>query len=328
MKRREFITLLGGAAASPFRARAQQPERMRRIGILMPFSESDTGARARVLALKKELLRLGWVEGSQINFDVRWSTDNMDLVRANAASLLELKSDLIVATGDRVVPILMQMTRDIPIIIASSTDPVGSGWVASMAHPGGNVTGFGVADFSVIEKTLDLLKQIAPSILRIAFVYNPDNPVMAFVERSFRTAATSLNMEPIVFHVHGMTDSERAIETIASMQNGGMIFPPDVTLLALREKIVAAIARSKVPTIYSDAAFTRIGGLVSYSADRIKTYGKAASYVDRVLHGEKPGDLPIQQPDKYELVINIRTAQALGLHVPQSLLVAADEVIE
>ena len=329
MKRREFITLLGGAAVAwPLTARAQQPNRLRRVGILMPFSESDTGAQARVRAFKEELRRLGWIEGSQVHFDVRWATDNMDIVRANAASLLELKSEVIVAAGDRVIPILKQMTREVPIIIAAATDPVGAGLVASLAHPGENITGFSIAEFSVIGKTLDVLKQIAPNVSRIALIYNPDNPSTAFFERSFRTAAPLLNVEPIVTHIHGITDSERAIQTMATTQNGGIIFPPDVTLLALREKIVAIVARSRVPTIYSDAVFTRIGGLASYSADRVELSRKAASYVDRVLRGEKPSDLPVQEPDKYELVINLKTAKALGLTVPPTLLATADEVIE
>ncbi len=330
MRRRDFIAGLGGAAAAwPVVASAQQAvTRMRRVGILMPFSESDTRAQARIRVFKEELLRLGWAEGSQVHFDVRWSTDNMDLVRTNAASLVELKSDVILAAGDRVIPILMEMTGVVPIIIAASTDPVASGWVASMARPGGNVTGFGVAEFSVIEKQLGLLKQMASNVSRITLIYNPDNRAMAFVERSFRAAASLLNVEPIVTYIHGIEDSERAIRNIATLLNGGIIFPPDVTLVALREQIVPIIARNRVPTIYSDSAFTSIGGLVSYSADRLALSRKAASYVNRVLRGEKPGDLPVQLPDKYEFVINLKTAKALGLTVPPPLLATADEVIE
>jgi putative ABC transport system substrate-binding protein len=329
VKRREFITLVGGAAAAwPLAARAQQTNRMRRVGILMPFSESDTAAQARVRAFKEELRRLGWIEDSQIHFDVRWTTDNMDLVRVNAASLLELKSEVIVAAGDRVIPILKQMTSEVPIIIAASTDPVGAGLVASLAHPGGNITGFSTFEHSIIGKQLGLLKQIAPNVSRIALIYNPDNPSTAFFERSFRAAAPLLNVEPIVTPIHGITDSERAIQAIAATQNGGIIFPPDITLLALREQIVAIVARSRVPTIYSDAVFTRTGGLASYSANRVELSRRAASYVDRVLRGEKPSDLPVQLPDKYELVINLKTAKALGIEVPPGVLSIADEVIE
>jgi len=210
MKRREFITLLGSATAIwPLAARAQS-ERLRRVGILMPFPESDTEGQTRVRAFKQELQRLGWIEGSKVQFDERWTTDNMDLVRANAASLLELKPDLIVASGNRVIPILKQMTREVPIIIAAAVDPVGAGLVASLAHPGGNITGFSILEVSVIGKMLALLKQIAPKVSRSALIYNPDIPSTVLYERSFKAAATSLAVEPIVAHIHGMADIERA----------------------------------------------------------------------------------------------------------------------
>jgi putative ABC transport system substrate-binding protein len=197
MQRRRFLGVLGGAAAWPLTARAQQPNRLRRVGILMPFSESDTEVQMRVRAFKQELQRLGWIEGSQVNFDVRWTTDNMDLVRANAASLLELKSDVIVAAGNRVIPILKQMTREVPIVIAGAVDPVGAGLVASLARPGGNITGFSVLEVSVIGKTLEMLKRIAPKVSRVALIYNPDIPSTVLYERSFKAAAPLLAVEPI-----------------------------------------------------------------------------------------------------------------------------------
>jgi putative ABC transport system substrate-binding protein len=329
MQRRDFIALVGGAAVAwPLLARAQQPNRLRRVGILMPFSESDTQVQIRVRAFKVELQRLGWIEGSQVHFDVRWTTDNMDLVRANAASLLELKSDIIVASGNRVIPILKQMTREVPIVIAGAVDPVGAGLVASLARPGGNITGFSVLEVSVIGKTLEILKRIAPKVSRVALIYNPDIPSTVLYERSFKAAAPLLAVEPIVAHIHGMADIERVIETMARTQNGGIIFPPDITLIALREQIVATAARSRVPAIYSDSVFATFGGLAAYSADRVDLFRKAASYVDRILRGEKPGDLPVQEPTKYDFVINLKTAKALGLTIPPSLLAIADAVIE
>jgi ABC-type uncharacterized transport system substrate-binding protein len=326
MRRREFIAALGGAVAWPLAAGAQ--ERSRRVGILMPFPESDTVQQMSVRVFKQELERLGWIEGSKVQFDVRWATDNMDLVRANAASLLELKSDVIVAAGNRVIPILKEMTREVPIVIAAAVDPVGAGLVASLAHPGGNITGFSVMEVSVIGKTLERLKGIAPNVSRVALIYNPDIPSTVLYERSFKGAAPLLAVEPIVAHIHGMADIEQAIQTMARTQNGGIIFPPDITLTALREQIVATVARSRVPAIYSDALFTTSGGLAAYSADRVDNFRKAASYVDRILRGEKAGDLPVQEPTKYEFVINLKTAKALGLEISPTSLALADKVIE
>jgi putative ABC transport system substrate-binding protein len=326
MRRREFIAALGVAAAWPLAAGAQ--ERSRRVGILMPFPESDTVQQMSVRVFKQELERLGWIEGSKVQFDVRWATDNMDLVRANAASLLELKSDVIVAAGNRVIPILKEMTREVPIVIAAAVDPVGAGLVASLAHPGGNITGFSVMEVSVIGKTLERLKGIAPNVSRVALIYNPDIPSTVLYERSFKGAAPLLAVEPIVAHIHGMADIEQAIQTMARTQNGGIIFPPDITLTALREQIAATVARSRVPAIYSDTLFTTSGGLAAYSADRVDNFRKAASYVDRILRGEKAGDLPVQEPTKYEFVINLKTAKALGLEISPTSLALADKVIE
>jgi len=328
MGRREFITLLSGAAAAWPRAARAQSERLRRVGILMPFPESDTEAQMRVRAFKQELQRLGWIEGSKIQFDERWTTDNMDFVRANAASLLELKPDVIVSIGNRVIPILKQMTREIPIIFGGAVDPVGAGLVTSLAHPGGNITGFSVLEVSVIGKMLELLKQIAPKVSSSALIYNPAIPSTVRYEPSFKAAATSLGVEPIVAHIHGMADIERAIQTMARTQNGGVIFPPDLTIIPLREQIVATVARNRLPAIYSDPVLTTSGGLAAYSADRTDLFRKAASYVDRILRGEKPGDLPVQEPTKYEFVINLKTAKALGLEISPLVVALADKVIE
>jgi putative tryptophan/tyrosine transport system substrate-binding protein len=328
MRRRDFIKIIvGTTAAWPFTARAQS-EKLRRVGILMPFPKSDTEAQLRVRAFKQELQRLGWIEGSKIRFDERWTTDNMELVRSNAASLLESKPDVIVAVGNRVIPVLKQLTREIPIVIAGAADPVGAGLVTSLAHPGGNITGFSVLEVSVIGKLLALLKQIAPKVSRSALIYNPDIPSTVSYERSFKAAATSLAVEPIVAHIHGMADIERAIQMMARTQNGGLIFPPDLTLIPLREQIVTSVARSRLPAIFSDAALTTSGGLAAYSVDRVDLFRKAASYVDRILRGEKPGDLPVQEPTKFEFVINLKTAKALGLEISPLVVALADKVIE
>jgi putative ABC transport system substrate-binding protein len=329
MLRREFITLLGGAAAAwPIAARAQQAPRLRRVGILMPYAPTDVVWQARVGTLRQELQRLGWTRGGNIEFDERWTTDNMDLVRANTANLVELKPDAIVATGGRVIPPLMQLTRTIPIIIPGTSDPVGTGYVESLARPGGNVTGFTNMEFSVFGKILETLKQIAPKMSRIAMIYNPDNLIAVHFQRLFESFSSQLAVQPIMSPIHGIDDIERAVETLAEQPNGGVFFAPDVTINALRDQTIAIAARHRVPAIYSDRTFVTSGGLVSYDSDRTDIFRRTASYVDRILRGEKPGELPFQQPTKYQLTINRKTARALGLEVPVQLLALADEVIE
>jgi len=329
MKRREFITLLGGAAATwPLVAQAQQTPRLRRVGILMPYLPTDTEWQSRVGALRQELQRLGWTRGGNIEFDERWTTDNMDLVRANCANLVELHPDAIVAVGGRVIPVLMQLTPTIPIIIPGATDPVGTGYVESLARPGGNVTGFANNEFSVIGKMLATLKEIAPGTSRVAMIYNPDNRLAVAVQHQFESFAVPLSVEPIIAPIHGIADIERAIEALAEQPNSGIFFPGDLTTIALRDRVTAIVARHRLPAIYSDRIFVTGGGLVSYDTDRIDIFRRAASYVDRVLRGENPGDLPFQQPTKYRLTINLTTAKALGLTVPLALLARADEVIE
>jgi putative ABC transport system substrate-binding protein len=328
MKRREFITLLGGAAAWPLAARAQPSERIRRVAILMPYHPTDEEMQGRVRALRQELGKLGWTAGVNIQFDERWTSDNMDLVRVNAAGLLELKPDVVVAVGGRVIPILMQLTRTVPIIIPGAGDPVVAGWVESLARPGGNVSGFTFFESSVIAKYLETLKQIAPGISRVAIIYNPDNALGAIYSRLFETFARSLSIEPTVALIRGIGDIDRAIESLAQYRNGGAFFLPDLTTNALRDQVTAIVARRRVPAIYSDRLIVVSGGLVSYDADRLDIFRRSGSYVDRVLRGEKPGDLPFQQPTKYQLTINLKTAKAMGLEIPASVLALADEVIE
>src|ERR1700730_1632644 len=327
--RRKFIaTLGGGMVAWPLAVRAQQAPRLRRLGILMPFSPIDTVWRSRVAALRQELERLKWTQGENIEFAERWTTDNMDLVRANAANLVELKPDVIVALGGRVIPVLMQLTRTVPIVIPGSADPVGAGYIESIARPGGNVTGFATMEASVFGKILETLKQIAPTTSRVAMIYNPDNPGAVNFRRLFESFTLPLSIEPVFAPVHSIADVERAIEALAEQPNGGAFFPPDITTLALRDQVTAIVAHHRVPAIYPDRIFVTGGGLASYDSDRSEIFRRTASYVDRILRGEKAGDLPFQQPTKYQFTINLKAAKALGLTVPFSLLNSADERID
>jgi putative ABC transport system substrate-binding protein len=295
---------------------------------LMPYPPSNMVMQTRVQALREELRNRGWTAGGNVQFDERWTSDNMDLIRAAAANLLELKPDVVVAVGGRVIPVLMHLTRSIPIIVPGGSNPVQRGWAESLARPGGNVTGFSGSELSIVGKMLQTLKEIAPSISRVAMIYNPDNPGAALVARSFEASARSLAVQPIITRVHGLADIERAIATLAEQPGSGIFFPGDLTVQGLSEQTVAIVARHHLPAIYSERAFATLGGLVYYGADRIDLFRRAASYVDRVLRGEKPGDLPYQLPTKYELVINLKAAKALGLTVPNTLLATADEVIE
>ena len=328
MKRRAFISLVAGAAAWPFATRAQQGERIRRIAILMPFLPTNAEMQTRVRAFREELGKRGWTAGLNVKFDERWTSDNMDLIRSAATNIVELDPDAILAVGGRVIPILMERTRSIPIVNPGGSDPVGRGYAESLAHPGGNVTGFAVMELSVISKMLQTLKDIAPNVARVRIIYNPDNPVGAFFARSFESAAAPLGIEPTIGQVHGLADIERAVAAAADQPNSGIFVPPDVTMSAFVEQTVASVARHRLPSIFSERVFVTGGGLVYYGADRVELYRGAASYVDRILRGEKAGDLPYQQPTKYELVINLKTAKALGLTVPQTILASADEVID
>ncbi|HEX2353156.1 MAG TPA: ABC transporter substrate-binding protein [Xanthobacteraceae bacterium] len=328
MRRREFITFLGGFAAWPLAARAQQPGRVRRVGILMPYPKGDSEHEARVRAFKQELAKLGWTDGANVRFDEHWTTDNMDMVRSHAASVVASNPDIIVTTGGRVVPVFMRLTRSIPMVLPSASDPVGVGYAQSLAHPGGNVTGFTALELSILGKSLEILKQIAPATVRVALIYNPDNPNSVVYRRISEAASAPLAIEPIDLPIHGMADIDRAVASLAERGNSGIFFLPDLTISALRDDVVGLVARRRVPAIYSEPFFVKLGGLAFYGADRMEGFRRSAGYVDRILRGEKPGDLPFQQPTKFELAINLKTAKALGLDVPPSLLALADEVIE
>jgi ABC-type uncharacterized transport system substrate-binding protein len=329
MRRRDFITLIGGAAATwPFAARTQQAERKRRVGILMPYSPTDAEWQLRVGALREELQRLGWTKNRNIEFDERWTTDNLDLVRANAANLVELSPDVIVAIGGRVIPILAPISRSTPIVIPGAIDPVGTGWVQSLARPGGNITGFTSLELSMFGKLLDLLKQIAPSTVRVGLIFNPANPNSAVYTREIRSFAGPLGIEPVVLPIQSLADIERVLASLAERSNAAAFFLPDLTILSMAQQVVALVERRGLPAIYTDPAYVKVGGLAFYGADRTDIFRRAASYVDRILHGEKPGDLPFQQPTKYQFVINLKAAKALALELPPTLLPRADEVIE
>ena len=329
MKRRMFITLLGGAAAAwPLTARAQQGERIRRNGILTPYPKGDPEMGIRVRAFREELGRLGWTDGANVQFDERWTADHMDRVWAEAASLIASNPDAILATGGRVIPVLVQLSRSIPIVIPGASGPLGVGWATSLARPGRNITGFTSFEVSIYGKTLALLKQIAPAITHVAFIYNPDNPNTVIYKRTVEDAAGPLAVESIAVPIHGFAEIDRAVAALADRQNSGILFPGDLTTIALRDEIVALIARQRLPAIYSDPAFMRAGGLAFYGPDRIDLYRRSAGYVDRILRGEKAGDLPFQQPTKYQFILNIKVAKALGLELSPTLLALADEVIE
>jgi putative tryptophan/tyrosine transport system substrate-binding protein len=329
MRRREFITLFSGAATAwPIAARAQQPPRKRKVGILIPYAETDQVWQTRVRALRQELARLGWTAGGSVEFDEIWTTDNMDRVRDGVAQLLALNPDVIVAWSRRGVEALRQQTRTVPVIFVGIGDPVEGGVVASFAKPGGNFTGFTLWEYSIIGKMLEMLKEISPSTSRAALVYNPDNPGTVIMARWFETVAAQLAVRPTLAPVHTAAEIEHAIEAFVSEPNGALLFPPDVTVTTHRDFIAALAARHRLPAIYFDPVIVFGGGLMSYSPDRVEMARQAASYADRILRGEKPGDLPVQQPTKYELVINLKAAKAIGLNVPPALIVRAVEVIE
>jgi len=328
MKRREFMIGLGGLVACATIAQAQQKERMRRIGILMPFPKSEDFS-VTVRVFRQELLKLGWSESDNVQFDERWSTDNMDVVRADAASLVEQKPDVIFTVGDRVTKVFMKLTSSIPIVVGAVSDPIAVGAAESLARPGHNVTGFSLTESSMFGKMLEILKQIDPGISRVGMMYNPDNSVAATAYRQwFELGASQLGIQPVNLTVHDAAEIEHAIAGIAKQRGGGVLLPPDLTTSRYRTEIVTSMARYGIPAIYWNREFSVRGGLVIYGPDLLEIYRQSAGYVNRILRGEKAGDLPFQQPTTYRLLINVKTAKGLGLTVPASLLVAADEVIE
>jgi putative ABC transport system substrate-binding protein len=329
MLRREFLGVMSGAAVTwPMAAQAQQKERVRRIGILMPFPKSDAAYQTRVRAFRQKLASLGWSEGGNVQFEERWSTDNMDVVRADAASLVELNPDVILTLGDRVIPVVMKLTRSIPVVVAGTSDPIASGAAESLARPARNVTGFSLVEFSMFGKMLEILRLMAPGISRVGMMYNPDNPVGTTYPRWFEPSVRQFGLQPINLPIHDAASIERAIAGMAEQPNGSILSPPDLTTNIHRTQVVTLMAQYRVPAIYTNPLFSEAGGLVTYGSDALDLFRQAAGYIDRILRGEKPGDLPFQQPTTYLLRINLKCAKGLGLTVPETLLARADEVIE
>ena len=328
MKRRTFITLLGGAAAWPVMARAQQAERMRRIGILLPAAENDAEYQARVGAFLQGLQQLGWTDGRNLRIDTRWATTDAADIRRHAAELAALAPDAILAHGASTVGPLLQATRTVPVVFPIVGDPVAAGFVDSLARPGGNATGFMTVEHSMGGKWLELLKQIAPGVTRAAVFRDPASPSGIGQFGAIQTVAPSLGVEVSPVNVREASEIERAITAFARASNGGLIVTASGGAAVHRDLIVALAARHKLPAVYFERLFVDVGGLISYGADFVDQYRRAAGYVDRILKGEKPADLPVQAPTKYETVINLKTAKALGLEVPQSVLARADAVIQ
>ena len=330
MRRRDFIRGLGGAAATwPLAVRAQQDERVRRIGVLVASPADDAESQARVAAFKEGLAQLGWTEGRNVRIDTRWATTNADDLRKHAAELAASTPDVLVgASGTTTVAALLQATRTVPIVFAIVVDPVGAGFVASLARPGGNATGFTMFEYGMSGKWLELLKQIAPGVTRAAVLRDPAIASGIGQFGAIQAVAPSLRMELSPVDVRDAPEIERAVTAFAGIENGGLVVTASPSGTVHRELIIALAARHKLPAVYWQRFYKASGGLMSYGPDLLDQYRRAAGYVDRILKGEKPADLPVQAPTKYELVINLKTAKALGLTVPLSLLARADEIIE
>jgi putative ABC transport system substrate-binding protein len=328
MRRRDFIALVGGASAWPLAARAQQGDRVRRIGVLMSWDENDPESKRRPSAFTQALADLGWTDGRNVRIDLRWSGSDINRVRALAQELVGLQPDIILANATPETVALQRETRTIPIVFVGVSDPVASGLVSRLNRPSGNITGFALYEASLGGKWLELLAEIAPVIKRAAIMFNPDTSSASVYMPSLETAAGSLKVVPIIAPVHSDVEIETAIIALGREPGGGLVVLPDAFTVAYRAPIILAAARNNVPAIYYQPFFVRDGGLLSYGNDQVDNWRRAASYVDRILRGEKPGDLPVQLPTKFELAVNLKTAKALGLVVPPLMLARADEVIE
>jgi len=327
VKRREFMALLGGAAAWPLAAHAQQ---VRRVGMLMDTAEDNPEGQRRVTAFRQQLKQLGWVEGGNLRIDLRWGAGDIERLRRNAAELVSLSPDALFAFANAEVRPLSQATRTIPIIFVGASAPVEDGYVASFARPGGNITGFTQYEPSMAGKWLATLKEISPQIARVALLVNPDTAPLkgTFYLRAFDEAARTLGVEPITSFVHSAGEVETAIAALEQRGNSGLIVAPEAFTVKNRELIIALAASYRVAATYGLREFPANGGLLSYGPDAVDTVRRAATYIDRVLRGERPSELPVQAPTKFELVINLKTAKAIGLTIPETFLVRADEVIE
>jgi putative tryptophan/tyrosine transport system substrate-binding protein len=328
MRRREFIAGLGSAVASPLVAWAQQGERMRRIGVLYPSDENDPVSKSALSAFTQALAGLGWANGRNVRIDLRWAGGDINMMRALAQELVCLQPDVILASTSPVTVALQRETQTIPIVFVAVADPVASGIVAALDRPGKNITGFAILEATLAGKWLELLSAIAPGLKRAAIMFNPDTAPVAGHVPSFETAARSLKVVPIPAPVHSDVDIEAAIIALGREPRGGLVVMPDTFLNLHRVPLISAAARDNVPAVYPVSNFARDGGLLSYGVDLRDDLRRAASYVDRILRGAKPSELPVQYPIKFELVVNLKTAKTLGLTIPPNLLALADEVIE
>jgi putative tryptophan/tyrosine transport system substrate-binding protein len=329
LKRREFITLFGGAAVAwSLAARGEQRERMRRIGVLMNTTAEDAEGQARLMAFGQALAQLGWIDGGNARIDIRWGAGDAERFRTFAGELVALAPDVILAASGATVPPLLAATRTVPIVFAQTGDPVGAGYVASLARPGGNATGFTHIDFGMTGKWLELLKQIQPQVRRAAVIRDPSDPSGIGQWGAIHAMAPTAGIEVIPINVRDIDEMERAITAVGSPPNAGLVVTAGAPAQVHREKIISLAARHRLAAVYPFRYYVLSGGLISYGPDTIDVYRLAAGYVDRILKGEKPDDLPVQAPTKYELVINLKTAKALGLTMPDTLLTTATEVIE
>src|SRR5262249_28204361 len=326
MRRREFVALLGGAAAWPLVARAQQGAR--RVGVLMNLAGNDPEGKARISALVQGLEALGWVEGRNVTIDYRWGAGDAGLFNRYAQELVALAPDVILATGTPVVQALQRVTRTVPMVFVTVVDPVGSGFVESLARPGRNTTGFTLFEYGMSGKWVEVLKKIAPPVTRAAVLRDPAIASGTGQLAAIQAVAPSVAIELNPIGVHDADEIERGVEAFARGPNGGMIVTASTLALVHRDRIIALAERYRLPTVYGDRTFVVAGGLISYGPNRVDPYRRAPAYIDRILKGEKPAELPVQAPTRYELVINLKTATSLGIEVPQALLVTADEVIE
>jgi ABC-type uncharacterized transport system substrate-binding protein len=327
MKRREFMILLGAAAAAwPLAAGAQQPDRVRRVGVLMGIADDFEG-QARIAVFRQALQALGWSEGRNVQFIYRWSGGDVAHARQLAKELLDLRSDVILTNSTPVTVAVRDSTRTTPTVFVQVSDPVGAGVVQSLARPRGNLTGFTNFDPSTAGKWLELLKRLAPNITRVAYLFNPNTAPLLYA-KAVETAAPSLSVKSIPAAVHNAVEIERALAQVARESDSALLVLPDLFNATNRQSIITLAARHVLPAVYPFRYFVTSGGLMSYGTELLDTYRQAASYVDRILKGERPSDLPVQQPTKFELVINLKTAEALGIEVPPTLLARADEVIE
>ena len=329
MRRREFITLVSGAAAAwPLAARAQQGGRMRRVGVLQNLASDDPAEQARLMAFGQGLQELGWTIGQNVRIENRWSAGDPERIRRNTEEMVALAPDVILASGNAGVAPLLQATRTVPVVFVIVPDPVGAGFVDSLARPGGNATGFIAYEYGLSGKWLEVLKEIAPGVTRAAVIRDPALASGPGQFAAIQSIAPSLGVEVSPVNVRDAGEIERAITAFAHSPNGGLIVTGSALVGIHRHLIIALAARHKLPAVYVERTYVAAGGLISYGSDFLDQYRRAASYVDRILKGEKPADLPVQQPTKYELVINLKTANALGLDIPPTLLARADEVIE